>query len=165
MSSLSRFVDLFNGANGVNPPLTAAELDIGKPVTIAVDEDGNNTTVTVVGKVKEGFTVNVTFKYIRVDVIKLLLAVELTAIVPHGINTARQAMASINTQFGLDIPLEDVIDNVIQFPTATIQLDPESYEWFGSLEVTLEHRAVDINVDLLDGDLDGFNYPQVNFNQ
>lgn len=164
MSSLSRFVDLFNSANGVNPPLTANELDIGKPVATAVDEDGNNTEVTVVGKIKEGFTGSVTFKYMRTDVSKLFLAVELTAIVPTGINTARQAMESINTQYGLYVPLADVIDSVIQFPTATIQIDPESYEWIGELEVVLEHRLVDINSDITDGDLDGFAYPQVNFN-
>lgn len=164
MSSLSRFVDLFNGANGVNPPLTAKELDIGKPVTIAVDEDGNNTSVTVVGKIQEGFTGNVTFKYMRTDVSKLFLAVELTSIVPTGINTARQAMESINAQYGLAVPLADVIDNVIQFPTATIDIDPESYEWVGSLEVALEHRMVDINSDITIGDLDGFAYPQVKIN-
>lgn len=162
MSSLSRFIELFNSANGVVPPLTTEELDIGKPVAIPTDEDGNNTSVVVTGKVKEGFAGSVTFKYMRVDVSKLLPGIELTAIVPTGINIATQAMSSINAQYGLGVPLEDVIDNVITFPTATIQMDPESYEWVGELTVSLEHRPVDISTLIVDGNVDGFERPHLN---
>lgn len=162
MSSLSRFIELFNSANGVVPPLTTEELEIGKPVAIPTDEDGNNTSVVVTGKVKEGFAGSVTFKYMRVDIGKLLPGIELSAIVPTGINIATQAMSSINAQYGLGVPLEDVVDNVIYFPTATIQLDPESYEWVGELTVSLEYRPVNINTPIVDGDVDGFEYLRLN---
>ena len=82
--------------------------------------------------------------------------------VPTGINIATQAMSSINAQYGLGVPLEDVVDNVITFPTATIQMDPESYEWVGELTVSLEHRPVDISTLIVDGNVNGFERPHLN---
>ena len=161
MSSLQMLIDLFNTANGVEPPLGADKLEIGTP-RVLVGVEGANTVVPVTGKLKEGIVGTVEFEYNRISLPALFSTYQPTANVSPNLATTRDAMDSINRQYGLDVPLEDVIEETISGDTATIRIVEGSYRWVGSLVAHVGLELTDINSSLLVGDLDGFVYPTIN---
>lgn len=164
MSSLDKFLELLNTSNGVVPPLGTQELDIGPPTIIPVDEDGNNTTVIIAGKFKQGYGGSTTLSYRRINLPNLFTGMTMTAQVPPGISTSRQAVASLNEQFGLGLELEDVIDTVIAPPSAVIQLNPNSYVWIGDLPINVEFRMTGLDEGIQFIDLEGFKIADLGLN-
>lgn len=159
MTTLEKFVQLFNTANGTN--LSAYELDIDKPVALPDAGATDNTTVTVHGKMQTGYIGDYTFTYHRVNLPGLFGSIKVALELPQGPATTRQLVESLNRQYGLTVQAEEVVDEPIVENAATIRISADSYEWVGELPVTINRVLTDITSVLTDGDLDGFNYPTI----
>lgn len=159
MTTLEKFVQLFNTANGTN--LTAYELDIDKPVALPDAGATDNTTVTVHGKLQTGYMGDYTFTYHRINLPGLFGSIKVAVELPQGPATTRQLVESLNRQYELAVPVEDVVDEPIVGNAASIRISADSYEWVGELPVTINRVLTDIASVLTDGDLDGFNYPTI----
>lgn len=159
MTTLEKFVQLFNTANGTS--LTAFELDIDKPVALPDAGSTDNTQVTVHGKMKSGYIGDYTFTYHRVNLPGLFGSIKVAVELPLGPATTRQLVDSLNRQYELSIPVEDVVDEPIVENAATIRISADSYEWVGELPVTINRVLTDVSKVITDGDLDGFSYPVI----
>lgn len=159
MTTLEKFVQLFNTANGTN--LTAYELDIDKPVANPDAGASDNTTVTVHGKMQTGYIGDYTFTYHRINLPALFGSIKVAVELPLGPATTRQLVESLNLQYELSVPVEDVIDEPIVDNAATIRISADSYEWVGELPVTINRVLTDVASVIADGNLDGFNYPTI----
>lgn len=160
MSSLDKFIELFNTANNVSPPLGTLELNISNPRDM-VPVDGRNAQVAVTGRLKMGFVGSVVFDYRRIDIGALFNGYQVVAYLKPGIATTRDAVASINAQFGLDIPKEDVEAILIQGDSATLSFTESSYKWTGSLPIKIVRSMTSLGELFVDDRLDGFTYPSL----
>lgn len=159
MTTLEKFVQLFNTANGTS--LSAYELDIDKPVALPDAGATDNTTVTVHGKMQTGYIGDYTFTYHRINLPGLFGSIKVAVELPQGPATTRKLVESLNLQYGLAVPVEDVVDEPIVENAATIRISADSYEWVGELPVTINRVLTDVSSVLTDGNLDGFNYPTI----
>lgn len=164
-SALDNVIDLINATNGTS--LTDAVIEIGAPA-VWTDPEGlntRNTELTVTAKAGSGYTGSVPVRFTRLDLAGFPGAGELEYALT-GEDTVGDILSAIATQLGV---LEEAVElDVEEVPTVeegetttiTIRATGESLLYVGEASITVFPHTTDLNEEITESDLDGFDNPE-----
>lgn len=163
---------LFELINGDNPnqkngAFTAANVTIGAPASLTNDPSAKNTTMVLTAIPGKGYVGSQTVKYNRLDLFDVLIRKGFPAptVTNNTFTLASHLLPSLNSQFGLNLQAEDIIDEAL--PAAddngnisySLQIAAGSLAYMGAVPTAIKAPLINLPRAMRQNILNGFVPP------